>query len=101
MALVLVAAPLGIVYSRNNVMSGVAGAIAVFAMMYVLRGSFIALGHRGVLPPFLAAWGTNFLVAALGLFLLWFRARNRDIPKVKEVFKGLIVGFGAMRSSGG
>lgn len=101
LALVLVAAPLGIVHSRNNAMSGVAGAIAVFAMMYVMRGSFIALGHRGVLPPFLAAWGTNFLVAALGAFLLWFRARNRDIPKVKEVFQNLIIRFGASRSPGG
>ena len=101
LALVLVAAPLGIVYSRSNAMSGVAGAIAVFAMMYVMRGSFIALGHRGALPPFIAAWGTNFLVAALGVFLLWFRARNRDIPKVKEVVQTLIIRFGANRSTGG
>ena len=101
MALVLVAAPLGIVYSRNNAMSGVAGAIAVFAMMYVMRGSFIALGNRGVLSPFLAAWSTNFLVAALGVFLLWFRARNRDIPSIKEVVRASIERVRAIHSSGG
>ena len=82
-------------------MSGVAGAIAVFAMMYVMRGSFIALGNRGVLSPFLAAWSTNFLVAALGVFLLWFRARNRDIPSIKEVVRASIERVRAIHSSGG
>lgn len=99
LALIMVAAPLGIVYSRKGVMGGVAAAIIVFALMYVMRGSFIALGHRGVLPPFFAAWGTNTFVAAIGVFLLWYRARNREVPKFKEFFGGLLEKVGIQRIS--
>ncbi|MDF1850358.1 MAG: LptF/LptG family permease [Verrucomicrobiales bacterium] len=87
LAMILVAAPLGIVYSRRGVMGGVAGAIIIFALMYVMRGTFLALGHRGTFPPLIAAWGTNFAVAALGCVLLWFRAQNREIPKVSSLFR--------------
>lgn len=89
LAMILVAAPLGIVYSRRGVMAGVTGAVAVFALMYVMRGTFLALGHRNTLGPFMAAWLTNFIVAGIGIFLLWFRARNREIPKPKELLASL------------
>lgn len=87
LSMILVAAPLGIVYSRRGVMGGVTGAICIFAMMYVMRGTFLAMGHSGYMPPFLAAWVTNVVVAAIGLVLLWFRARNREIPKLKSLFQ--------------
>tara|TARA_R110000850_G_scaffold19988_18_gene59858 strand:+ start:337 stop:2088 length:1752 start_codon:yes stop_codon:yes gene_type:complete len=89
-ALVLVAAPLGVVYSRKGVMGGVTGAIGVFALMYVSRGSLVALGHRGTLSPFVAAWTTNLIVGGIGVALLWFRARNRDVPKISELAKNLL-----------
>ncbi len=98
-ALVLVAAPLGIVYSRKGVMGGVAGAIGVFALMYVMRGSLLALGHRGTLSPFVAAWGTNFVVAGIGVLLLWFRARNRDVPKIGDLIKDGLKRIGSRNSS--
>lgn len=86
-AMILVAAPLGIVYSRRGVMGGVTGAICIFAMMYVMRGTFLAMGHSDRMHPFVAAWLTNVLVAAIGLVLLWFRARNREIPKLKTLLR--------------
>ena len=86
-AMILVAAPLGIVYSRRGVMGGVTGAICIFALMYVMRGTFLAMGHSGRMPPFFAAWLTNILVTAVGLVLLWFRARNRDLPKIRSLFQ--------------
>ncbi|MEM9282909.1 MAG: LptF/LptG family permease [Verrucomicrobiota bacterium] len=89
LALVLVAAPLGIVYSRKGVMGGVAVAIGVFALMYVMRGSFLALGHRGDMSPIIAAWGTNLFVAGIGALLLWYRARNRDVPKISEIWEAV------------
>ncbi len=85
-SMILVAAPLGIVYSRRGVMGGVTGAICIFALMYVMRGTFLAMGHSGVMPPFLAAWTTNAIVALIGLVLLWFRAHNREMPKLKSLF---------------
>lgn len=89
-AMILVAAPLGIVYSRRGVMGGVTAAIIIFAMMYVMRGTFLAMGHSNRMSPFLAAWLTNFIVAGIGLVLLWFRAQNRDIPNLKTLLKGLV-----------
>ncbi len=85
-AMILVAAPLGIVYSRRGAMGGITAAICIFALMYVLNGTFIAMGHTGALPPFLAAWTTNFVVAGIGLILLWYRAKNRDLPTLKSLF---------------
>ncbi len=84
LALILVAAPLGIVYSRRGGMAGVTGAIVIFAMMYVMRGTFLALGHSNRVSPFLAAWTTNIVVVLIGVVLLWFRAQNREIPKVGQ-----------------
>lgn len=91
-AMILVAAPLGIVYSRRGVMGGVTGAICIFALMYVMRGTFLAMGHSDRMSPFLAAWLTNVLVAATGLVLLWFRAQNREIPKLKVLLRSLLPG---------
>lgn len=85
LALILVAAPLGIVYSRRGAMGGVTGAIAIFALMYVMRATFLAMGHSNRMPPFFAASLTNILVGSTGLVLLWFRARNREIPKLKTL----------------
>lgn len=87
LALILVAAPLGIVYSRRASMAGVTGAIIIFALMYLMRGTFLALGQRGTFPPAFAAWATNIFVALVGVILLWFRARNREIPKLKSLFR--------------
>lgn len=87
LAMILVAAPLGIVYSRRGVMGGVTGAICIFALMYVMRGTLLAMGHSGRMPPFFAAWLTNLLVTAVGLVLLWYRARNRDLPKIRALFQ--------------
>jgi len=87
--MILVAAPLGIVQSRRGVMTGVTAAIGVFAFMYVMRGTTVALGHRGSIPPFVAAWSTHFVVGTLGVVLLWFRARNRETPTLRGLVKDL------------
>lgn len=85
LVLLLVAAPLGIVYSRRGAMGGVTGAIVIFALMYVMRGTFLAMGHSNRMSPFMAAWLTNILVGVTGLILLWLKARNREIPKLKTL----------------
>lgn len=85
-SMILVAAPLGIVYSRRGAMGGITAAIGIFAMMYVLNGTFIAMGHTAAVSPFVAAWTTNVIVACVGLVLLWYRAKNRDLPTLKSLF---------------
>lgn len=81
--MVLIAAPLGIVYSRRGVLGGVAASIVIFALSYFLSGAFVHLGQAGRVPPFIAAWATNFIFGLVGAGLLFFRARNREIPTPK------------------
>lgn len=97
--MLLVAAPLGIVYSRRGVMGGVTAAIVIFALMYVMRGTLLAMGHGDRIPPFLAAWLTNLTVGAIGCWLLWFRAQNREIPKLKSLFTSLFRGGKSKRAT--
>lgn len=90
LAMILVAAPLGIVYSRRGVMGGVTGAIALFAMLYLMQNTFLALGHSGRMPPFLAACLANLIVGAIGLVLLRYRSRNREVPKPKALLANFL-----------
>jgi len=80
---VFLAAPMGIVYSRRGILGGVAMAIGLFFSLVFASSLFIALGKGSRVPPFVAAWGPLLIFFAIGLFLLWFRSTNRDLPKLK------------------
>ena len=75
---VLIASPLGVVYSRRSVFVGVASSIFIFFLILFLDNLFRALGRGDRLPPFWAAWTPELLFAAVGLVLLRVRALNRD-----------------------
>ncbi len=79
MVVVLIAAPLGIVYQRRSVIVGVAASIILFLCFLFSDNLFHALGRgdRGV-GPFWAAWATNLIFALIGAVLLRVRALNRD-----------------------
>ena len=78
---VFVAAPLGIVFSRRGVLTGVASSIFIFFGMIMLRYLFLALGKGDRLPPQLAPWIPIALFFALGMLFLYYRTMNRDLPK--------------------
>jgi lipopolysaccharide export system permease protein len=80
---VFVAAPCGIVYSRRGVLGGVALAIALFFSLVLVSSLFIALGKGGRVSPFTAAWGPMIAFFAAGVYLLWMRSTNRDLPKFR------------------
>jgi len=48
------------------------------------------MGHSGRMPPFLAASLTNFIVCGIGLFLLWKKSRNEEIPKPGVLLKRIL-----------
>ncbi len=79
LAIVLLAAPLGIVFSRRGAAGGIA--LAVFLCIALLFSStvFLALGESGYLPPLWAAWGTNLLATVLALVLIQRRLVGRPI----------------------
>jgi LPS export ABC transporter permease LptG len=80
---IFIAAPLGIVYSRRGVLTGVASAIFIFSAMGFLEKLFLALGKGDRIPAFAAAWSSDFIFLLVGCFLLWLRANNRELPRFK------------------
>jgi LPS export ABC transporter permease LptG len=87
LAVVFFAAPLGIVYSRRGMLSGVAGAIFCFAAMLFLNALMMALGKGSRIPPVVAAWSPTLLFLLLGMGLLYCKATNRDLPKLSQLLR--------------
>ena len=87
----LIAAPLGIGYSRRGIFSSVAAAIIlVFAMNFVGH-LFLALGEGARIPNWAAAWTPNLIFGLLGLILIYFRATNREPPRLGFLREGRVV----------
>lgn len=79
LAIVLLAAPLGIVFSRRGTAGGIALAIFLCAGMLFSSTVFLSLGESGYIPPFWAAWGTNILATGVALILIQRRLVGRPI----------------------
>ena len=87
----LIAASLGIGYSRRGILSSVAAAIIiVFSMNFVVH-LFLALGEGARIPDWAAAWTPNVLFGALGLLLLFYRATNREPPRLNLFGEGRVL----------
>ena len=79
LALVLLAAPLGIVFTRRGAAGGIALAIFLCAGMMFASTVFLSLGEAGHMPPIWAAWGTNIAASILALVLIQRRLVGRPI----------------------
>ena len=85
LVVVCIAAPLGIGYSRRGVLSSVAAAVILVFSNNFLVHLFLALGEGDRVPGWIAAWTPNILFAAIGLYLLYLRASNREPPSFNLV----------------
>lgn len=87
LVVVLLAAPLGIVFTRRGTAGGVAIAVFLSAAMLLAAEIALSLGDAGFISPALAAWGTNLVFALVALFLLSRRLRGRPIYQaLKNLF---------------
>src|SRR5881409_2606845 len=80
LVVVCIAAPLGIGYSRRGVLASVASAVVLVFSMNFLTHLFLALGEGDRVSPWVAAWTPNILFTAIGLYLFYLRASNREAP---------------------
>ena len=64
-------------------LGGVALAITLFFGLVLASSLFIALGKGSRVTPFVAAWGPMIAFFAAGIYLLWMRSTNRDLPKLR------------------
>jgi LPS export ABC transporter permease LptG len=76
---ILLAAPLGIVFSRRGIGGGVSIALFLSAGMLFASTFFLTFGEAGYLPPVLAAWSTNILFTLIALYLFHRRLTGRPI----------------------
>ena len=79
LVVVLLSAPLGIVFSRRGTAGGVAIAALLIGAMLLCSKIFLTLGDAGHLSPPLAAWATNLLFTSIALLLFWRRLQGRPI----------------------
>ena len=79
---VLLAAPLGIIYSRRGLMGSITLSILLFFLLILSSSIFLALGAGHRLPPEVAAWGPVVLFGAIGLTMVWMRTTNRELPNL-------------------
>jgi lipopolysaccharide export system permease protein len=80
--------PLGIQRVRSARLTGFSVAVGVFLVYYVLTKSLEALGDNGFINPVVAAWGSDVILAALGLFILYRTAREKPvtlIPRLEQL----------------
>ena len=86
LVVVLITGPLAIVFSRRGVLSGIAGAIFLFAGMTFFTFLMLAIGKGNRITPVTAAWTPIFLFGCIGLVLLYFKGTNREFPKLADLF---------------
>jgi lipopolysaccharide export system permease protein len=71
----LAGAPLGLLARRSRSTIGFIYSAVVVFLYYVLQSSFGALGEAGRILPILAAWMPNIIIGALGMVILYFKAK--------------------------
>jgi LPS export ABC transporter permease LptG len=81
-AVVFIAAPLGIVFSRRAVLASVAASIFIFFVFLFLMFFFLALGKGNHVSPIVAAWTPNAALLVIGSYLLWLRSTNREAFRI-------------------
>ena len=87
----LMAAPLGIGFSRRGILASVATAILlVFAMNFVTH-LFLALGEGARIPSWVAAWTPIAVFGTIGLILLYYRGTNKELPRLNLFGEGRLV----------
>jgi lipopolysaccharide export system permease protein len=91
LVITLIAAPLGIGYSRRGILASVASAILLVFSMNFVTHLFLALGEGARISDWAAAWTPNIIFGALGLILLYFRSTNREPPRLNLFGEGRLV----------
>jgi len=84
---VLLAAPLGIHFSRRGSTGGVAVAVLLSGGLMFLTTISLSLGEAGYLSPALSAWLPNLVFALIGVYLFQRRIAGRPIYQtLRRVF---------------
>jgi Predicted permeases len=87
----LIAAPLGVGFSRRGVLASVAAAILLTFALNFSTHLFLALGEGDRIPAWLAGWAPVVVFGTIGLYLLRLRSSNREASDFRGLFSRRIV----------
>jgi LPS export ABC transporter permease LptF/LPS export ABC transporter permease LptG len=76
----IVGVPLGIRTHRAGRWAAFVAVLPIVLFYYVFLSVGETLGDRGRIPPWLAMWGPNLVVGAVGCYLLWASVQERPLP---------------------
>lgn len=76
--IVLIAAPLGVGFSRRGIIKNVALAIVLTFALNFASHLFLALGEGDRIPAWIGGWAPIFIFGVFGFVLFRLRAANRD-----------------------
>lgn len=93
---ILLAAPIGIMFSKMGNYFGVAISIALVFIWYVTYSIFTSLGKAGSVHPVLAAWIQNIAFGGIGVMLLLQLSGIRWMQGLMLPFKLLLKPFVAL-----
>jgi LPS export ABC transporter permease LptG len=79
--LVLMAAPLGVSYSRRGAIGGIAMSVFIFFGLMFLNNFFLNMGKGAHMPSWLAVWMPHLIIGTIAYLLFDMRSNNRDFPK--------------------
>jgi len=79
LAFVLLGAPLGILTRRGGMGIAIAVSIVLFTIYWAFLIGGEDLADRGMMSPFWAMWIANFLMGALGLYLLYIVTTEKPL----------------------
>ncbi len=85
----LIGVPLGMQKVRAARSTGFGLATGVLLIYYILSKSIETMGDNGVLNPVVAAWGSDIILAALGLYILSRAAREKDMAVAAAIERTL------------
>ncbi|HEY0798279.1 MAG TPA: LptF/LptG family permease [Candidatus Baltobacteraceae bacterium] len=68
---VLLALPLAVRFGRKGKAVGIALAILLLFVYYLLQSAFVALGKNDAINPYFAAWLPNIIMGGTGAMLFW------------------------------
>ncbi len=80
LALGLLAVPLGIQSHSGKRSYGIGLGLVFFLLYYLLFSAARVFGKAGSYPPLIGMWVPNFVMTAIGIYLLVLTARERSLP---------------------
>jgi lipopolysaccharide export LptBFGC system permease protein LptF len=72
---VVLAVPVALRFGKRGRTLGIALAIILFFVYYLMTSAAAAFGRNGAINPFIAAWVPNVIMGVTGTVLLWMEER--------------------------